>query len=140
MLRSQSPEYARFFYPFSFDEGRINEMLAKCEQDVYLGLYREGRMVGFFMLRGWDEGYEVPAFGILIDENYRGFGLEMLALETAKVICRLRGATRMMLKMHPDNFTARGVARKIGFHRSGVEEKTGNVIYHMELEGLAPRE
>jgi RimJ/RimL family protein N-acetyltransferase len=45
-----------------------------------------------------------------------------------------------MLKMHPDNFSARGVARKIGFQQTGVEERTGNLIYHLELKKRASRE
>lgn len=134
MLRTQPADYSRFFYPFSFDEAAIAGRLSACVRDVYMGVYHQADLVGLFMLRGWDEGYEVPAFGILIDGRYRGYGLEMMSLETAKIICKLRGAPRMMLKMHPDNFSSRGVARKIGFRPTGVEPKSGNIIYHCEIE------
>lgn len=133
MLLSQSPEYARFFRPFDFDTDTIANVLASQRQDVLMGLYWQSQMVGFFMLRGWNEGYDVPAFGILIDENYRGCGLEMLSLETAKIICKLRGATRLMIKMHPDNISSKGVARKTGFVQSGVEAESGNLIYHFDI-------
>jgi len=133
LLRSQTGEYARFFRPFSFDTNTIADVLANVRQDVLMGLYWQGRMVGFFMLRGWNEGYDVPAFGILIDERFRGCGLEMLSLETAKVVCRFRGASRMMIKMHPDNISAKGVARKTGFIQSGVEAESGNLIYHFDI-------
>ncbi len=133
MLLAQSPEYARFFYPFGFDIDAISEVLARQGQDVFMGVYWQGRMVCFFMLRGWNEGYDVPSFGIIIDEKYRNSGLEMLSLDAAKAICRLRGAERLMLKMHPDNFSARGVARKIGFVQTGIEPGSGNVIYHMDI-------
>lgn len=132
-LRSQTSEYARFFHPFNFDSDSIRDVLARPNQDVMMGLYWQDRMVGFFMLRGWNEGYDVPAFGILIDEEHRGCGLEMLSLETAKIICKLRGASRLMIKMHPDNISAKGVARKTGFVQSGVEAESGNLIYHFEL-------
>jgi RimJ/RimL family protein N-acetyltransferase len=89
------------------------------------------------MLRGWNEGYEVPAFGILIDAQCRGYGLEMAALDTAKVICRLRKVPRLMIKMHPENISARGVARKTGFTQTGVEVESGNLIYHYELKARA---
>ncbi len=133
MLLAQTSEYARFFYPFGFELAAISEVLANQGQDVYMGVFWQGRVVGFFMLRGWNEGYEVPSFGIVIDEKYRGYGLEMLSLDSAKAICRLRGVERMMLKMHPENFSAKGVARKIGFVQSGVEPESGNVIYHMDI-------
>jgi len=45
----------------------------------------------------------------------------------------LRGASRMMLKMHPENISAKGVARKIGFIYTGEEHESGNLIYHCNL-------
>lgn len=135
MLLAQPAGYARFFYPFGFDRAAVSAVLARRGLDVFTGLYWQGRMVGFFMLRGWNEGYEVPAFGIIIDEKFRGHGLEMLCLDAAKAICRLRGAVRIMLKMHPENISAKGVARKIGFVQTGIEPESGNIVYHMELGG-----
>lgn len=136
-LCTQPPAYARFFHPFGYDEDSVAGALAGQGQDVFTGLFWDGHIVGFFMLRGWNEGYEVPAFGILVDEQYRGCGLEMAALDTAKVICRLRNVPRLMIKMHPDNISARGVARKTGFAHTGVEAESGNLIYHYELKPRA---
>ena len=133
MLRAQAPEYARFFSPFAFDEKTLSDLLARRERDVYMGMYWEGRMACFFMLRGWDAGYEVPAYGIIIAAEFRGCGMEMLSLDAAKAVCRLRGARRMMLKMHPENISARGVMRKIGFAQTGVEAEGGNIIYHADV-------
>lgn len=133
LLQSQSAAYARFFRPFDFGADTVAGVLASESQDVFMGLYWQGALVGFFMLRGWDEGYDVPAFGILIDEKYRGCGLEMLSLDTAKIICKLRGATRLMIKMHPDNISAKGVLRKTGFIQSGVETESGNLIYYFDI-------
>jgi RimJ/RimL family protein N-acetyltransferase len=133
-LRAQPPAYARFFHPFGYDELAVADALARQERDVFMGLFWGEGIVGFFMLRGWNEGYEVPAFGILIDEQYRGCGLEMAALDTAKVICRLRNVSRLMIKMHPDNISAKGVARKTGFSQTGVDEASGNLIYHYEIK------
>lgn len=136
-LGAQPPAYARFFRPFGYDEPAIADALARQGQDVFTGLFWDEQIVGFFMLRGWNEGYEVPAFGILIDEQYRGYGLEMAALDTAKVICRLRKVSRLMIKMHPDNISAKGVARKTGFVQTGVDEASGNLIYHYEIKPRA---
>jgi L-amino acid N-acyltransferase YncA len=132
LLRAQPAEYARFFYAFSFDESDIERLLAGRERDVYAGLYWRGELVGFFMLRGWDAGYNVPSFGVLIDERQRGGAFMRLSLDAAKLICRMCGATRMMAKIHPDNVSPRG-ARRLGFVQTGHEAETGNVVYHMEL-------
>jgi RimJ/RimL family protein N-acetyltransferase len=136
-LCAQPSAYARFFHPFDYDEPAIAGALGRQGRDVFMGLLWQERIIGFFMLRGWDEGYEVPTFGILVDERYRGYGLEMAALDTAKVICRLLDASRMMIKMHPDNISAKGVARKTGFVQTGVEAASGNLIYHYEIKRRA---
>ena len=132
MLRAQTPEYARFFYAFDFAETAIAELLAARVRDVYSGLFWQGELVGVFMLRGWDAGYEVPSFGVLIDERHRGGAFMRLSLEMAKLICRLSGAPRLMAKIHPDNVSPRG-ARRLGLTQTGVETETGNIVYHLDL-------
>jgi hypothetical protein len=132
LLRSQPPTYARFFYAFSFEEDAIGKLLLERQRDFYAGVFWQGELVGFFMLRGWDAGYEVPSFGVLIDEQHRGGAFMKLSLDAAKLICRLCGAPRMMAKIHPDNVSPRG-ARRLGFIQTGVEEDTGNIVYHLEL-------
>ena len=139
LLQSQSAEYTRFFTPFSFDRGTLRKILSEQNEDAYMGLFWGSQPVGFFMLRGLDAGYEAPAFGILIDREIRGFGLEMLSLETAKILCKLRGAPGMITKVHPDNMSAKGVLRKIGFTLRGVESQSGRLIYYCEVKQTASR-
>lgn len=132
MLSAQPVEYARFFYAFGSSEAEITSILAARKRDVYSGMFWRGRLVGFFMLRGWDAGYEVPSFGVLVDEKQRGRAFMRISLDVAKLICRLSGARKLMAKIHPDNVSPRG-ARRLGFTQTGVEAETGNVVYHMEL-------
>ena len=132
LLRAQPPEYARFFYAFGSGEEEIARILAARERDVYSGVFWRGELAAVFMLRGWDAGYEVPSFGVLVDVKHRGRAFMRISLDVAKLICRLSGATRLMAKIHPDNVSPRG-ARRLGFVQTGVEAETGNVVYHMEL-------
>ncbi|MDT7806288.1 MAG: hypothetical protein QOJ70_101 [Acidobacteriota bacterium] len=132
LLRAQPPEYVRFFYAFGFDEEEIARVLSARKRDVYSGMFWRGELAGFFMLRGWDAGYEVPSFGVLVDVRHRGRAFMRIALDVAKLICRLSGAPRMMAKIHPENVSPRG-ARRLGLVRTGFEEGTGNVVYHIDL-------
>ena len=132
MLKAQTPEYARFFYAFSFEEEVIGRMLAERKRDLYSGVFWHGTLIGVFFLRGWDAGYEVPSFGVMIAEGHRGGPFMRLSLDMAKIICRLSGAPRLMAKIHPDNVSPKG-ARRLGLVQTGVEAETGNVIYHIEL-------
>jgi RimJ/RimL family protein N-acetyltransferase len=131
-FHSQPASYIRLFYAFSFEVEVIAKLLSERQRDFYAGIFWQGELAGFFMLRGWDAGYEVPSFGVLIDERHRGGAFMKLSLDAAKLICRLCGARRMMAKIHPDNVSPRG-ARRLGFVQTGLEVETGNIIYHLEL-------
>ena len=132
LLRAQPPEYVRFFYAFGFDEGEIARVLAARTKDIYSGMFWRGELAAFFMLRGWDAGYEVPSFGVVVDVRHRGLAFMRIALDVAKLISRLAGAPRLMAKIHPDNVSPRG-ARRLGLVQTGFEAETGNVVYHIDL-------
>ena len=132
MLLAQSPEYTRYFNAFSFAADHIAKMLAERGQDIYMGLLWQDELAGMFMLRGWNEGYDVPALGTFIAEKYRGYGLMHLTVETMKVIGRLRGASRVIYKSHPDNAPAKKAAA-MGFKLAGVDPTTGYLLYHFDL-------
>lgn len=133
MLCAQSPAYVRFFTPFSFDESAIAGILACQRQDIFMGIYWQDDLAGFFMLRGWDEGYEAPSYGVLIDERYSGYGLTRLSLKMVKSICKLRHSPRIMLKVHPENTIARSLFEEARFIQTGVDAASGYLVYHFDL-------
>jgi hypothetical protein len=132
LLHAQPPEYVRFFYAFGFGEEEIARVLSARAKDIYSGMFWRGELAAFFMLRGWDAGYEVPSFGVVVDVRHRGLAFMRIALDVAKLVCRLAGAPRLMAKIHPDNVSPRG-ARRLGLVQTGVEPETGNVVYHIDL-------
>lgn len=132
LLRAQPPEYVRFFYAFGFEEEEIARALAARTKDIYSGMFWRGELAAFFMLRGWDAGYEVPSFGVVVDVRHRGLAFMRIALDVAKLVSRLAGAPRLMAKIHPDNVSPRG-ARRLGLVQTGVEAETGNIVYHIDL-------
>lgn len=132
MLLAQPPDYARFFYAFDFSRDQVADLLSRRIRDVYSGMFWRGELVGIFMLRGWDAGYEVPSFGVFIAEKYRGGALMRISLDVAKLISRLAGARRLMATIHPDNVSPRGASR-LGFTPSGPVTAAGNIVYHMDL-------
>jgi RimJ/RimL family protein N-acetyltransferase len=132
MLLAQPPQYARFFYAFEFSEEKIAQLLAGKIKDVYSGIFWRDELVAIFMLRGWDAGYDVPSFGVFVVEKYRGGTFMRIALDVAKLTCRLSGARRLMATIHPDNVSPRGASR-LGFVQTGMNNETGNIVYHMDL-------
>jgi RimJ/RimL family protein N-acetyltransferase len=133
LLLAQTPAYVRFFTPFNFDLPSVATLLAERGTDVYMGMYWQGSLIGFFMLRGWNSGYEIPAYGVLIDEKYSGYGLTRLSLKLAKSICKLRRVPRIMLKVNADNIIAKRLFEEAGFTQTGVDARTGNLLYHFDF-------
>lgn len=138
-LRSQSASYVRFFSPFAFEDENIARVLARCEKDLPMGIEWQGRLIGFFMLRGWDEGFDVPSYGVLIDEEFSNYGFASLSLKIAKAIARLRGAPCLMLKVHPENIAAKELFEKASFKVTGVDAASDNLIYHFDLPRRATK-
>ncbi len=133
LLESQPTEYLRFFYAFGADESAIAEILKSREKDVYSGLFWRDDLACVFMLRGWDAGYEIPSFGLVVAADHRGREVLTVALEAAKLITRLAGVERMMCKVHPENIAATRGALRLGFVAELEEAETGNLIYYLDL-------
>lgn len=131
-MQARPPEHIRYFYAFGADKSAIAEILSASESDVYSGIFWQDELIGIFMLRGWDAGYEIPSYGVLINENHRGKSLFELTIDAAKLICKLSGAKQLMVKMHSDRISPKG-AKRLGLYKVNVEESTGNVVYHLDL-------
>lgn len=69
-----SPEM-RYFDPFPMTRSTARRLCREVRDDRYYVAVADGRVVGLSMLRGWDEGYTVPSFGVMIDASWHGRGL-----------------------------------------------------------------
>lgn len=134
MLSAQPSSYIQYFRPFDFDVATVTKLLEGVRDDVYMGFFVSDTLAGFFMLRGWDSGYAVPAYGVTVAQDFAGMGLATLSLDASKSICRLRGAERLMLKVHPDNATAKRLYEKADFVQTGVDTRNDNLIYHYDFK------
>ena len=133
LLSAQDPAYMQYFVPFQFDASTLASILTNAESDLYMGLWWGEALIGFFMLRGWDQGYSIPAYGVTIDQRFRNRGLGRLTLELSRSICKLRGAVQLMLKVHPQNAAAKQLYESFGFVRTSIDHKNDNLVYHLDL-------
>lgn len=65
--------------------------------------------------------------------RFQNLGWGRLTLDLSKTIARMRGAARLMLKVHPDNTIARTLYESAGFVQTGVDPRNQNLIYHIDL-------
>lgn len=126
-------DYNSYFIPFVMKSDDLKSMLEKIEKDLFINVMVNKKIAGFFMLRGFDQGYEVPSYGVWISSEYANKGLAKLTLQYSLSICRLTGVNSIMLKVHPENKVALKMYKSFGFNASGIDEKIGHIIMHKDL-------
>ena len=96
-------------------------------------MFLNEELIGFYMLRGFDEGYETPSYGVWISSKHANKGLSTLTLYHAFAFCKLNRIKTLMLKVHPDNSTAKNLYEKLGFKQTGIDERIKHLIYHKSI-------
>ncbi|NTV62222.1 MAG: GNAT family N-acetyltransferase [Oscillochloris sp.] len=125
--------YSAYFQPFSFDLPTLQAILAQRVADLYFLVRWADEPAGFFMLRGFDQGYRVPTYGVWIAPPFSRRGLGRETLHHAVRTCRARGCDELMLKVHPLNIRAMRMYERFGFTRAGVDPRNANLIYKLAL-------
>jgi len=128
MLTSSGNEHSKWFTPFAFDYESICSVLRNACADLYFGFFVKDIIVGFYLLRGFDEGFSRPSYGIWVKPEYQNMGLAHLSLAHCLTICQLLHVSELMLKVHPLNYKAKRIYEKSGFVHVGTDEKNGNYI------------
>lgn len=134
LLQQDDHAYRQHFIPFSGDSEGLTRLLACAVRDHYWGIFCGKTLAGFFMLRGFDEGYERPSFGVYIAKDFANRGLSRLALDYSICWCRTNDVAAMMLKVHQDNCYARRTYEKVGFKLQEVCPRTGHLVMELRWE------
>ena len=85
------------------------------------------------MLRGWDEGREIPSLGIVIDAAWQGRGCGRRMMDYLHQTARERGARRVRLKVYPENSRALAWYQKLGY--VFADKEAGQWVGLLELTG-----
>jgi len=114
-------------HPLTADEAR--RRCTYTGSDLYYLLVEGHEVLGYGMLRGWDEGYEVPSLGIALRKSARGCGLAGMFMQFLHAAARRRGAGSVMLKVYRDNLAARHLYEQLGyrFSDSGAAQLHGSI-------------
>ena len=111
------PQVTRQFHPFPLDAQSAAKIVNPRWRDrFYVGTAGDpAHIVAFCMLRGWDEGYEVPSFGIMIDRRVYGHGLGRQMTEFAITEAARLGSTHVRLTVYASNGPAVHLYASLGF-------------------------
>jgi RimJ/RimL family protein N-acetyltransferase len=114
-VQNDVPQVTETFTAFPLNAETTNFITSKPHKDKYYLLVLGGQPVGFSMLRGFDEGYSVPSFGIFIDHRFQGRGYGKKLLELTVDEARQMGCKKVRLSVFGVNGAGRRIYEAFGF-------------------------
>jgi ribosomal protein S18 acetylase RimI-like enzyme len=112
------------FHPHPFTQEYAKRLCDYRGKDLYFAVLKgENKIIGYGMLRGWDEGYEVPSLGICIHPEYQGSGVGRLLMLHLIQSARLQGAERIILKVRKENIRAKNLYTSFGFRLAELDNE-----------------
>jgi len=86
-----------FFYPHPLTSEEARKLCRCSGLDQYFVATVNGRILGYGMLRGWDEGYAIPSLGLATHPDARSQGLSEFLMRGLIQEARNRGAPQLRL-------------------------------------------
>lgn len=112
---------ARYFHPHPLNADTASALSQRHGRDLYYVLTEGKRVLAYGLLRGWDEGYDIPSLGIVVLPDVRGHGIGRLFMEFLHQAARRRGAKKIRLKVYPSNSQALTLYRTLGYRFESAE-------------------
>ena len=121
------------FHPHPFTAERALTIAHYSGRDYYAAMLIDDEMVAYGMLRGWDEGFEIPSLGIVVSASHRGLGLGRGMMDYLHAVARDRGALTIRLKVYKTNAAAAQLYRRMGYVLSDHNEREWLGIFDMHV-------
>lgn len=103
------------FHPHPLTAEEAHQRCTYVGNDLYYVILEKQKVLGYGMLRGWDNGYRVPSLGIAIRASARGSGLATMFIQFLHTAARRRGANKVILSVYTNNLVARRLYEKLGY-------------------------
>jgi RimJ/RimL family protein N-acetyltransferase len=133
LMAAEKPDYLQHFTAFKEQDS----LLMQCrtaQGDGFFALLLDGCLSGFFCLRGLDQGYARPSFGVYVTSSFQGQGLARAALQAAEQWCRQQGVSVLMLKVSAHNERASRLYQLFGFESVGRCPDSGQTIMEKRID------
>ena len=111
-----------FFHPHPLNIIGFQKEISNKEKNLYFFGENKGKFIGYGILRGWDEGYDVPSLGILISKKYKGKGYGLDMMEYLEIQSRKKRAKRIRLTVLKKNLKAISLYKQLGYTLSDYDE------------------
>jgi len=126
---------AEFFHPHAFDAEAARGVVARSEtgRDEYWLAMSGAEIVAYGMLRGWDEGYDVPSLGLAVAPAHRGRGFAREMMHHLHERAKQRGAGAIRLKVDRRNLSARRLYESLGYRLE--DHSSTELVGHLDIGG-----
>jgi len=108
-------EITGHFHPFPMTRETAESLCLGHFKDCYFVAFLDDIMVGLAMLRGWDEGFEVPSFGVFVDHRYHGLGLGRMLTDYAIIEAKQKGCANIRLTVYESSIRGWRLYTSLGF-------------------------
>lgn len=110
------------FDPFPLSGEEADRIVEHSGKDGYFVAVEGDIAVALSMLRGLDDGFEVPSFGIFVDASAQGRGIGRRLTEWTVAEARRRGVHAVRLSVYSSNAPAVALYASLGFVETGRED------------------
>lgn len=122
----------KYFHPHPISDDEAKKRSQYSGKDLYYVIWEDDEILGYGMLRGWDEGYDIPSLGVIIHPSIRGCGLGKLFVYFLHIVAMRQGANKIILKVYPDNTNAISLYKKLGY--TFQAEDDGQLVGFIDLK------
>ena len=119
---NNQPETVRQFRAFPLSREEARRITLTSHRDLYYVMIWKSNIIGLCMLRGWDEGFETPSFGILVDYRYDHLGLGRQMTEFAITEAKKLGCHSLRLSVYASNLHAARLYESSGFREKSRQQ------------------
>ena len=105
----------KYFRPHPLTEEEARKKCNYNGKDAYYVCLQRGKAIAYCMLRGWDQGNDIPRLGVAVHPDFRGKGLGELCVRFLHIAARLKGASKVSLTVHHENTKAIKLYSKLGY-------------------------
>jgi ribosomal protein S18 acetylase RimI-like enzyme len=109
------PAVSGTFDPFPLDADEARRIALGPRLDAYFVASLDAELIAMSMLRGFDEGFAVPSFGIFVDHRHHGHGVGRQLTVWTVGEARRRGCAAVRLSVYASNMAAVHLYRSLGF-------------------------
>lgn len=113
----------KYFHPHPLTKKEAFNIVNYKGKDIYRVMTDANKIIGYGILRGWDEGYEVPFLGIAISPRKRGRGAGKLLIRFLHDVARNKKAQIIRLKVYKDNEVAIKIYKSFGYRFEQLNDK-----------------